>query len=620
MKYNVLYRKKTLLFFSLLASSSAIAGLFAPAAVMAQSDSVIVNEHSAADDLRDAILRIGRSPTDSDALYDAGDASLRIGDPLVALDFFRRAERINPSSGRIKMGIAKTQLNLENPVEALRLFDLAAGLGVAAKDMAFDRGLAYDLIGNFSRAQQEYSLASASLASNELTIRQAISFSLAGNHAYADGLLNPLLRANDPKAWRARSFLLAARGETKESYKIAQGFLQARDAENLRPYLRSMEKLTGAQQAAAVHFGNFPASEAIGKDGDAIRIASANTDLLKEQGSNRLTPVGAPLGPVANQTRLSKRDKRRAETQAKNAQIAATKQKAEAAKLASKIEAAEENVKVAAVPTRPTIANAAPQTQGTAVQGSIQNPVTDPNVAARDETAPGFVSLPDIKIAELPQTAAIATEAPIDISAGDENTGRLTRVGDLAGAKFSEAAVSDSVSNNVDLGDFISSLEIPEEDQQPVAVVDLDAIKEQQLEERRIEKLAQERADRLIAQREAAAKKAAERAAERAADEKRAEEVKRAEAEKNKARYWVQLATGSDASALQFDYRRMSRKQAELFKGKSGATSKWGQSNRLVVGPFDNLTEAKAFESEFRKGGGDGFVWRSGDGTIVTPL
>lgn len=629
MKYNALYRKKLLFPLFLLVSvpviGPSIVAAVAPAA-MGQSDNAIVNEPSAADDLRDAILRIGRSPTDSDALYDAGEASLRIGDPAVALDFFKRAERINPSSGRIKSGMAMAQLNLEDPVEALRLFDLAATLGVPARDMAFDRGLAYDLIGNFSRAQQEYSLASASLASNDLTIRQAISFSLAGNHDYADGLLNPLLRANDPAAWRARSFLLAARGDTKESYKIAQGFLQARDAENLRPYLRSMDKLTGAQQAAAVHFGNFPASTAIGKDGEAIRVASANTNLLNDQASDRLTPVGKPLGQNQSNNpikkKLSKREQRRAD--AANAKILAAQEKANAANI--KI-AAEQNVKVAAVLPPPIASNSVSDLQNrAAVQGPVQtenaiSKVIPEPASQADNIEPRFASLPDIKTADrnTPGITAPDTVIPDIASSADRldiDSDRLTRVSDLAPAKFSDAAVTDSAARGVDLGAFISSLEIPEEDQRQSAVVDLDAIKAEQLEERRIEKLAQERANRLIAQREAAAKKAAEKAAA----EKEAQDVKRAEAEKNKARYWVQLATGRDGNALRFDYRRLSRKQPDLFSGKSGATSKWGETTRLVVGPFDNLAAAKEFESKFRKGGGDGFVWRSGNGTLVTPL
>ena len=58
-------------------------------------------------------------------------------------------------------------------------------------------------------------------------------------------------------------------------------------------------------------------------------------------------------------------------------------------------------------------------------------------------------------------------------------------------------------------------------------------------------------------------------------------------------RYWVQIATGSNLDALKFDYRRMTKKQPELFKSQKAWTSPWGQTRRLVVGPFDAFKAAK---------------------------
>lgn len=577
-----------------------------PATASAQSsDNEIVNEPQAADDLRSAILRIGRRPTDSNALYDAGDAALKIGDPIVALDFFERAERLAPSSARIKSGLARTQLRLENPVEALRLFDRAIAIGENPRIIAFDRGLAYDLIGNFSRAQQEYSLASSVIASNELTIRQAISFSLAGNHDYADGLLNPLLRSNDPQAWRARSFLLAARGDLKQSYQIAKGFLPANDAENLRPYLKSMEKLTGAQQAAAVHFGHFPASNLIGKDAENIRIASSQTSLSAAVQANRLTPAGKPLGRNSQE----KKSRRNNDNKAKTAIVKKPSKKRQV-EIAS---AAENDVKIAAI-----AANVSTNTP-VKTESSPQILAKSPDVSAVVNQEADSVAVTGPSFQSISSTAAKANSAAIQGPIASPKIATARTIAPLAEgeAVFSQAAVTTSEDNELDLDAFIASIEIPEEDESPVAAVDLDSIKEEQRERREIERLALAK-KRAADRREAAARKKREDA-ERA-EAKKIIDAKKAEEERNKARYWVQLATGRDAAALRFDYRRISRKQSDLFAGKSGSTSKWGQTNRLVVGPFDDLGTAKKFESEFRKGGGDGFVWRSGNGTIVTPL
>lgn len=574
--------------------------------LFAQSDSAIVDEPDAAADLRDAIRRIGKSPTDSNALYDAGEASIRLGDPAIALDFFQRAERLAPAVGKIKAGMGRAELDLENPVEALRLFDLALNQGHPARDIALERGLAFDLIGNFEQAQLQYDLAKRYQASKALTIRHAISLSLGGDINAADALLLPLLKENDPLAWRARSFMLAARGKTSESYEIAEGFLNANDARNLRPYLKSMKKLTGAQQAAAIHYGHFPDSKAIGKDRDDIRIASTRSSAAVPRSADRLIPVGKPLGVAI----AKKDDKPKAVRQKKNGdRSAATRPAAKkgiigykgGAQLAKKTDItppinekevaviAEENVKVAQLP----------------------EPVTPP--------APKFTALIPIQArAAKSDNSPKIVDAPNLPKPKDDGANSGPNFAQSEAVKTNDAAIANAVvaeKKELDLDSFLSAMEIADDNESQAVAVDLDAIKAEQAAERKAAKLA---ADKRRAEKAQAQRQEAER--EEAAAKKRADEAEKAEAEKNKARYWVQLATGRNVDALKFDYRRISRKQSELFKGKSASTSKWGSTNRLVVGPFKNLAQSKAFESEFRKGGGDGFVWRSGNGTVVTSI
>ena len=539
-----------------------------PQPAMAQNDIAIVNEPDAADDLRSAIKRIGQRPTDSNALYDAGSASLRLGDPVVAMDFFLRAERIAPASGKIKAGLASAQLNLENPVEALRLFDIALALGANPVDLAIDRGLAFDLVGEFARAQQEYDLAAKYTASNKLIIRRAISYSLAGDINQSDALLLPLLRANDPLAWRARSFLLAAQGKVKESYKIAQGFLPENDAKNLRPYLKSMKKLTAAQQVAAVHFGQFPDKGAIGKDREDIRIASANKS-SNAVVTDRLIPVGRALGTKKTEAKIVE------ETKVEPKIVSLTPTKA---------------VKTAEVKT-PNIISPKPIEAANNPRLAV---VTDNNAQTKPSANNG-------KVAALPKQSSQGLISVKDaIQKSDERS-------------FADAAVTQKTELNLD--DFIAAIEIPEEDKKPATAVDLDSIKAEQAAKREAEKREADRrrAAKLEADRKEALRK-------EAAAKKKEDETKKAETAKNKSRYWVQIATGRDVKALKFDYRRISRKQAELFKGKTASTSKWGRTNRLVVGPFKDLKEAKSFEAQYRKGGGDGFVWRSGNDTVVTAI
>lgn len=85
-------------------------------------------------------------------------------------------------------------------------------------------------------------------------------------------------------------------------------------------------------------------------------------------------------------------------------------------------------------------------------------------------------------------------------------------------------------------------------------------------------------------------------------------------------RQWVQVATGRDTGALGFDWRRMSSGNAELFKGRQPYVAKWGQTNRLVTGPFPSATAAQEFVSKLKKAGVNAFIFASSEGEDVSLL
>jgi tetratricopeptide (TPR) repeat protein len=270
----------------------------------------------AGEQLRSAMRRIAARSTDTDALIDAGNASLTLGDPNAALNFFTRADALQPSSGRIKLGLAAASVRTENPFLALRLFDEAIRLGISERAVAADRALAYDLLGNFKRAQQDYNLARTASTSSSLVVQQAVSLSLMGQRDDADRMLTTLLQRNDPEAWRARALLLAARGEYNQSVRVAQSFLDQRSVQSLDRYLRQMPQLTVAQQAAAINLGHFPVNN-IGRDIAAVQQASVElranepaSSAPPAGGQGRLIPSGSPLGGKADtKTVAVKKDK-----------------------------------------------------------------------------------------------------------------------------------------------------------------------------------------------------------------------------------------------------------------------------------------------------------------------
>ena len=290
----------------------------APAKVVPQ------NEAPGARELREAMRRISLRPSDVDALVDAGNAALLLGDGNAALNFFTRAKTLQPSNGRIKAGLAAATVRTENPFEALRLFDDAVKLGVSERSIASDRAMAFDLLGNFERAQQDYRLARTASVSDELIIQQAISLSLLGRKNDADAMLVPLLQKENTSAWRARAFMLAARGDFRESTKVTQGFLDPESAQRIERYLRLMPQLTGAQQAAAIHLGHFPANN-IGRDSEEVRrVASTIPPVATPVGSGRLIPTGDPFGPrkvdakPSGESKQARRDREKAERASTN--------------------------------------------------------------------------------------------------------------------------------------------------------------------------------------------------------------------------------------------------------------------------------------------------------------
>jgi len=98
-------------------------------------------------------------------------------------------------------------------------------------------------------------------------------------------------------------------------------------------------------------------------------------------------------------------------------------------------------------------------------------------------------------------------------------------------------------------------------------------------------------------------------------------ETKAKEGKAQPSRIWVQVATGRDKSALGFDWRKLARDNSELFKGLKPGITAWGQSNRLLAGPFATQKEAAAFLAKLKKAGISGaFVWSSPAGQVVDAL
>ena len=521
----------------------------------------IISEPAGAAELRAAMRRISINPSDADAMADAGNASLVLGDANAALNFFTRANALRPGSSRIVSGLATATVRTENPFEALRLFDQAVSLGANERAIALDRALAFDLLGNFNRAQQDYKLARTASISDDLVIRQAVSLSLAGQKDAADAMLLPLLERNSATAWRARAFMLAARGDVRESTKVAQGFMDASSVLRMERFFRLMPSLTDAQKAAAIHLGHFPTGQALGRDSEQVRrIASTLPQTPAVSGDNRLIPSGAALGPKAAPSRDSKNSPK---TETPRLGVASARGKVDVP----------QTTRIASVSNT---AQPAPETARPLVSATSAKPASTPTPAA-------ITPAP----APAPTTAeampAVITPQPAQ-SSGSTIEPLLTAQAPAVAVQAPEPAPAAPVaSSRFDLAAIVEAIDIPESEQRPSQVpVDLKKLKP-------VVKVDPKLAAKAKAEKE------------------------------HPARFWVQIATGN-ADALGFDYRKLSKTYAALLKSRNAFTAEWGRTDRLLVGPFADQKAAKKWEGDYKKAGGDAFMWKSEIGEVVNPL
>jgi SPOR domain len=100
-------------------------------------------------------------------------------------------------------------------------------------------------------------------------------------------------------------------------------------------------------------------------------------------------------------------------------------------------------------------------------------------------------------------------------------------------------------------------------------------------------------------------------------------DAKKAETKKpsHPSRIWVQIGVGREKSAIAFDWRKFNKEYAAAFKGRQAYVSDMGQTNRMLVGPFETQKAASAFLAQLKKADfGRGFIWTSPAGQVVDPL
>lgn len=602
-----------------------------PGGAFAQVDqSQLVRPPDAAD-LNSYLARLSTNPRDVAALIGAGEAALALDDPRAATGFFARADAIASGNGRIKAGLGRVMLKLQNPGEALRLFDQAARLGYPDATILADRGLARDMTGDQAGAQRDYQAALQRTPDDaELIRRYASSLGIAGQIDASDKVMQPLFYKSDRAAWRSRVFILAMNNRQAEAQKIAEQTMPPQLAAAMMPYLRKMPYLTPAQKAAAIHFGHFPAQ--VGTTIAAIVPTPPAPGYSQPVATKAPPPVAVAAAPTSP---AQDRRTRRAEQQ---------RQRREATRLARAETPRTATVQPTPAPTptptpaptpsaAPTPQQPAPQTvqptpAPTPAPAQVQMVQQTPGAPAPTQSAPPRQlaaatpqvqgpPAPGLESLDTPRTAAPVASQPA--TTVPNNATALAQ----ASAPASTPAASPVVQPTPPapppqpdpqatrtLADIIRAIDVPEAERRPtVAAVDLAEIEKMQ---------AARRAERL-----AAAEKVKKAAAAKAKAEADAKAKKEAEEKKrladNPSRNWLQIATGANKSALAFTLKTLRKKYDELAP-QSAWTASWGRTNRLVVGPFASFTRARTLETKLKGEGADVFAWQSDAGEVVERL
>jgi tetratricopeptide (TPR) repeat protein len=584
-----------------LASALALALMMAAApAFAAQQDSIddasqpVVQAIPGAESmaLNAALGRLGSNPRDLDALVDAGNAALGMGDVDAAVGFFSRADQIAPGNLRVRAGLAGALVRNQNPFDAIPMFDQAERAGAISNGLMADRGLAYDLVGDNETAQRYYRQVLSAGANDEVSRRLALSLAISGDKRGSDGVIAPLLQKQDKAAQRIRAFSLAILGNEQDSIAMAYAALPRDIAASISPYLRYMPKLTPAQQAAAANFGHFPRAAEIGHDDPRIAqyvrprsaVAAADTALI---------PKGEPMGRSTRQSR--------ADQAARDRQI-----RTDAARIAR--EARTPPPPVVAVRTAPPepqparevapttiLALATPKPLPAPVSVATPNPPELAVVTPAPVPIPATIVVPAVTaptiVAATEPTSARPVVSSFDLAKVPASTSPTPVATPITAPAATPAVIVPATTPAVaprNLADAFAEFAVPQADIAPTAgAVDM----------RRITPT-------------------------RPAPEVKPPVVKTPPPPpSHPSRIWVQVATGRDKAALASDWRRMSRSAAEVFRGKKPSVSVWGQTKRLLAGPFESTAAANSFITQLRRADVDGaFVWSSPAGQVVDAL
>lgn len=266
-----------------------IAALGAPA-VPAAAQYGLVPPADPGTSLAAALRTLSSDPRNFQALVAAGRASLDMGDTQAAAGFYGRAEEASPQSPVPKIGIGAAMTAMGDAKGAMTYFDRAQALGAPQSMLALDRGLAFDLLGQQSRAQSDYRTAMFGAQADEARRRLALSMAISRDIKGAAAMIEPLLARRDAAAMRTNAFVLALAGDREGARRTIDAALPGAGA-RFEPFFRMLPVLRADEKAMAVHLGEFP-KDAAQRYASAQRISSSPMVSIGNVARTEIDPRG----------------------------------------------------------------------------------------------------------------------------------------------------------------------------------------------------------------------------------------------------------------------------------------------------------------------------------------
>ena len=536
-------------------------------------------QQGAADDLSRNLRMLANNPRSLSALMGAGRASLDVGDAQAALTFFARAEEIAPNDGRIKMWIGSALAQLEQPRPALRFLNEAVAMGVAEAEVAANRGLVHDMLGDPRRAQRDYELALRRAADPEVTRRLALSLAISGERERALQLLEGQLLVRDRAAARTRALVLALTGDTAGASRAAQAAMPGAQAAAMEPFFARLPSLTPSERALAVHFGHFPGS------GPAVSptaglyasrdpaTAAGTPDSGQAALGGRLVPAPEPVSTAPRRRPDAAGPEATPRAQAMvpgDRSVSLTRPQAAPVDQRATIVARQtgrQPTATAPVVSEPVTRSPAPVLTTIVPVALAPAPVQNPDPAQGSSQGSTIISATSEPGAPAPAPAQNQMPVQGTVIVPSQAT---TGGGRLADVAATIASLSDSVAVNPP----------------PPAVRTTPAVS-----------------------RQAKAKPVPAPARKVVPAPPR-----------EPSRVWVQIAGGANKASLPREFGRLKSKAPRLLGARPAWTTPANATNRLLVGPFASSREAQAFVNDLAKLDVAGFAWTSAAGQKIERL